>query len=359
MMNVMGTIPKMTNLPTAFELLGNAIGGNVGFLPVQDDTINGEVRDLIKSILRGVYDFRLFDESDWYPDPKQPVGGQNFNVYNLDPFVWFVHRVLNLSGYGFSLDDDVADVEANYATTLAFSISGLGVGGVNPLKNTDEWANGAPFGTVSDQATISIVNTDEGEQYWIQLADKTIYWQIYPPSDVGPGALVSGRGHSAGDEDPGLRASRRTGVPSWIQNLSRPARSLSRSLASRWLSSPARRPVSAASRAPSLPPPTSFHPSTRQRSSPTPSIGGTAAGRPSRLRRRSCCDHVFVAAGTYTVRMTARDQDGNVGQQVSSTVNIVNAEAQPDPVDPTRSAFVVGGSARRDAIHVRAALAEP
>ena len=158
-MNVMGTIPKMTNLPTAFELLGNAIGGNVGFLPVQDDTINGEVRDLIKSILRGVYDFRLFDETDWYPDPTQPVGGQNFNVYNLDPFVWFVHRVLNLSGYGFSLDDDVADVEANYATTLAFSISGLGAGGVNPLKNTDEWANGAPFGTVSDQAMISIVNT--------------------------------------------------------------------------------------------------------------------------------------------------------------------------------------------------------
>jgi hypothetical protein len=193
-MSVMGTIPKMTDLPAAFELLGNAIGCNVGFLPVQNDTINGEIRDLVKSILRGVNDYRLFSEDQWYPDPKEHVGGRPFNIYNLDPFVFFVHRVLKLSGYGFSVDDDVADVQSNYGNNLSFSISGLGTGGVNPLKNTDEWSNGAPFGTVSDQAAISI----DGDKYSIKLADKKIYWQVYPPSDLGPGALVSGEGIQPG-----------------------------------------------------------------------------------------------------------------------------------------------------------------
>ena len=84
-MNVMGTIPKKTNLPTAFELLGNAIGGNVGFLPVQDDTLNGEVRDLIKSILRGVHDFRQFDEKDWYPDRRTPSAARTSTSITSTP----------------------------------------------------------------------------------------------------------------------------------------------------------------------------------------------------------------------------------------------------------------------------------
>ena len=55
----------------------------------------GEARDLVKSILpAGVYDYyQVPDQSEWYPDPKTPTGGQDFNVYNLDPYVWFVHKV--------------------------------------------------------------------------------------------------------------------------------------------------------------------------------------------------------------------------------------------------------------------------
>jgi hypothetical protein len=351
-MNVMGTIPKKTSLPTAFEVLGNSIGGNVGFLPVQDDTINGEIRDLIKSILRGVYDFRQFDEKDWYPDPTHAVGGQNFNVYNLDPFVWFVHKVLNLSGYGFSLDDDVADVEANYATSLAFSISGLGEGGVNPLKNTDEWANGAPFGTVSDQAKILIVNTPSGDQYLIQLTDKTVYWQVYPPSDLGPGALVSGQGIQ-----PGTRIKAYGPLDELIFELdTKPLQTGTFHLT--FSGQPLAVLAGPASGVRGQP--RSFFVATDLFSTVDPAAQfthtvnwGDGSSQTVRSLSSLTLDHAFAAAGTYTVQLTTRDEDGNVGEPISRTITIVDAETQPDPVDPTKNAFVVGGSARRDAIQVR------
>src|SRR6516165_2290460 len=37
------------------------------------------------------------------PDPKGHHGAQLFNVFNLDPFVWFVLVQLGFSGYGFSV----------------------------------------------------------------------------------------------------------------------------------------------------------------------------------------------------------------------------------------------------------------
>ena len=40
------------------------------------------------------------------------TSGQDFNVYNLDPYVWFVHKVEKMSAYGFSVDDDVANPTA-------------------------------------------------------------------------------------------------------------------------------------------------------------------------------------------------------------------------------------------------------
>ena len=46
------------------------------------------------------------------PDPSTHTDGTDYNVFNLDPFVWFVHQKLGLSGYGFSFDDDVSDVGA-------------------------------------------------------------------------------------------------------------------------------------------------------------------------------------------------------------------------------------------------------
>ena len=68
-----------------------------------------------------------------------------FNVYNLDPFVWFVHVRLGFSGYGFSVDDDTADVGAGGATHLQLTVTGTG-----GLKNTNVWTIQAPYGPVKN-----------------------------------------------------------------------------------------------------------------------------------------------------------------------------------------------------------------
>ena len=82
-----------------------------------------QLRNELKSLLRGVYDFNAVpDQSQWYPDPATPtpdatLNGSSitFGIDNLDPYVWFVHRVLNNSSYGFSFDDDVANAQARLA----------------------------------------------------------------------------------------------------------------------------------------------------------------------------------------------------------------------------------------------------
>jgi hypothetical protein len=72
------------------------------------------------------------------------MGGQSFNVYNLDPFVWFVHEKLGLSGYGFSVDDDISFVGARGSTHIDVS-----VGGLSGLPNQSEWNGVAPYGPVN------------------------------------------------------------------------------------------------------------------------------------------------------------------------------------------------------------------
>jgi hypothetical protein len=64
------------------------------------------------------------------PDPKEHHGAQLFNVLNLATFVWFVHVQLGFSGYGFSVDDDTADVGAGGASQLQLTVNG-------GLKNTN------------------------------------------------------------------------------------------------------------------------------------------------------------------------------------------------------------------------------
>ena len=112
------------------------------------------IRDTIKSVLRGVSDFTkypdLIDDQGnhtvWYPKPGEKHGTpQSFNVFNLDPFVRFVHVQLGFSGYGFSVDDDTADVGAGGPSQLQLSISGTG-----GLKNTDPWTIQAPYGPVKN-----------------------------------------------------------------------------------------------------------------------------------------------------------------------------------------------------------------
>ncbi|MFO0845632.1 MAG: hypothetical protein U0797_25150 [Gemmataceae bacterium] len=175
LMEAMQTIPLFKNQgPDWLQVLTNCIGGNIGYIrnigvtagekkyiTTGYDGIANTIRTLIKSVLRGVSDFIAVPEptGKWYPDPSLTGDktGQMidtgtgmktapYNVLNLDPFVWFVHRKLGLSGYGFSLDDDVADVSGDGASTLAIS-----AGGLKTLPQQAQWVWGAPYGPVNSK----------------------------------------------------------------------------------------------------------------------------------------------------------------------------------------------------------------
>ena len=203
-MTAMSTIaPDGSTHPLPVQLMFNVIGCNVGFLTNIQGTgpdmnsISNEIRDATKSLLRGVTNFKTDVEADghWYPDPSIPTGGQDFNVYNLDPFVWFVHKQLGLSGYGFSVDDDVADVGADLATKLQIGITGVGTAGdIYALPQKAEWTFGAPYGPVSSTATVG------SDLQSISLSDPKVFWQVFPSDeDAGfLGALVNGPGVQPG-----------------------------------------------------------------------------------------------------------------------------------------------------------------
>ena len=186
-------------LPKSMAIVENVIGGNVGFLPthapVDYVNISANVRDLIKSALRGVPDFTdtaKYPEKDWYPPPSKPEGTQTYNVFNLDPFVWFVHRELKLSGYGFSFDDDTADVEASNATSLS-----IAVGGLKGLSNQEQWEPSTPWGPQHCLADISQAKINGVDHTVISLkGDKSadVYNQVKATDTVNGlvGAYVSG-----------------------------------------------------------------------------------------------------------------------------------------------------------------------
>lgn len=149
-----------TNNDSVFKFMQDVIGGNMGFIFTNEakkwdetDMVTGMIRDMIKSVLRGVSDFTKYQDdvdaqgnhTNWYPNPADHRGGQRFNVFNLDPFVWFVHVQLGFSGYGFSLDDDTADVGAGGASNLQLTVTGTG-----GLPNTNQWAVQAPFGPIKN-----------------------------------------------------------------------------------------------------------------------------------------------------------------------------------------------------------------
>lgn len=148
------------NNDSVSKFMQDVVGANMGFIltnqaKLTDDgkMVTAMIRDMIKSVLRGVWDFTKFpDDVDdhgnhlsWYPDPKEHRGNQRFNVFNLDPFVWFVHVQLGFSGYGFSVDDDTADVGAGGASQLQLTV--IDTGG---LKNLNPWTIQAPYGPVKN-----------------------------------------------------------------------------------------------------------------------------------------------------------------------------------------------------------------
>jgi hypothetical protein len=178
------------------------------------DALVGEVRDMVKSILRGVYDFKAIpDQTQWYPNPATPptglTSGQDFNVFNLDPYVWFVHRVEGMSAYGFSVDDDVANPTAtgplldptgaanHFPNNLQIEFSG-----VTKLGNPNQWFPTIPWGTLTGpdvMATIGVVPQGymyQGDSY-VQFVGPDalkIYNQINNPGTGQVGATITAPG---------------------------------------------------------------------------------------------------------------------------------------------------------------------
>ena len=152
----MNQIGKPNN-DSVSKYMQDIVGANMGFIftnaakkSFDANMVTSMIRDMIKSVLRGVSDFTKYPdviENDkhvvWYPNPALKRGGQDFNVFNLDPFVWFVHVKLGFSGYGFSVDDDTADVGAGGASQLQLTVTETG-----GLNNTDPWTIQAPYGPV-------------------------------------------------------------------------------------------------------------------------------------------------------------------------------------------------------------------
>jgi hypothetical protein len=190
LLSLMSQIPSEDQFaPISAQIIHNVIGGNITKAPLNGDAghkTEVAYRDKVKSLLRGVNDFTVQTDqlNQWYPDPSVPKAGQTFNAYNLDPFVWFVHKRMGLSGYGFSLDDDAADISGNFSTKL-----GVAIGGLNGLPNHFEWSNAAPYGPVSADAKVL-----SGQEI-ATLPPYTFFsTQPYNANEKIPGANISGVG---------------------------------------------------------------------------------------------------------------------------------------------------------------------
>ncbi len=175
-----------------------------------------DVRDVVKSVLRGVYDYNAVpDQSKWYPNPGTvPTGltsGQNFNVFNLDPYVWFVHDVQGMSAYGFSVDDDVSNPTATGPLLAADGSANhypnnlqIDFGGTQGLGNPNQWYPTVPWGALQAWATIGTVpdipNNPNSGKPMITIVGRnsinqndalTIYNQINNPGTGQVGATIT------------------------------------------------------------------------------------------------------------------------------------------------------------------------
>src|SRR5262249_3502075 len=119
------TNPPATKLPSAADVVARVIQF---YANLPDDkltggvNLTGQVRDVVKSLLRGVWNFEAGPyQKEWYPDPATPPPHAEVDKhpakcgrYNLDPYVWFVRspQALGTFGYSFSIDDDVSNPSA-------------------------------------------------------------------------------------------------------------------------------------------------------------------------------------------------------------------------------------------------------
>jgi Ca2+-binding RTX toxin-like protein len=63
-------------------------------------------------------------------------------------------------------------------------------------------------------------------------------------------------------------------------------------------------------------------------------------------------DHVYVNEGSYTIAARVTNANGGMSVAVNHALAITVMEVQPDPVDPTRNALVVGGTNAADTLIV-------
>src|SRR5262249_14908021 len=176
-------------------LMVNIIGGNLNtlYLPNGNLDVVNALTLLSKSALRGVPDYTsplYSNQALWYPDPALPAGGQTFNVFNLDPYVWFVHRKLGLTAYAFSLDDDIGNVEGGGATQM-----NIGVGGLGGLVNSDPYTATSQWGIVMSDSS-----TQGGTSTLASLTNPNVVGQIvgFDYSKNQAGTLVNGTGVAPG-----------------------------------------------------------------------------------------------------------------------------------------------------------------
>lgn len=196
--------PNPINGPLSIQLMQNIIGCNTGFLKQSNLAIDVLLTNAIISLLRGVPDFTKApwqSPSTWYPNPAAPASDQNsggnavtFNAYNLDPFVWFVHVKLGLSGYGFSVDDGISFIGSNTSTKANVQVS---IGGPGGLPQRAPWNNLTQFGPVSLPGTVVSSGGANVLEFTGLNAQKAASL-LFSPKPGEPGALVTGPGFPAG-----------------------------------------------------------------------------------------------------------------------------------------------------------------
>jgi hypothetical protein len=220
-----------TYLSQSALLLQYVIGCNIGTFALQAgqalpvERVN-QLRDELKSVLRGVSDFAEFPEFNpdtgahqWYPDPSKGTPGvlidrgsgpqpASFGVFNLNPYVWFIHVKLGMSGYGFSVDDDTANAQ-DAASSIQVAFGGTaatapGAAATQKLVNPELYTFGAPFGTLHDQGYI---DTTSGVAKGYDLTKYTVINGLSLATvgklkafdaKSGQGALVTGFGMTPG-----------------------------------------------------------------------------------------------------------------------------------------------------------------
>ncbi|CAN5470697.1 hypothetical protein BH10PLA2_BH10PLA2_08480 [soil metagenome] len=221
-----------TYLSRSALLLDYVIGGNIGTFILQGQVLPtlrlNQLRDGLKSVLRGVANFNETPEfnpetgvEQWYPDPALATPGANiipfgggaaeaadFGVYNLNPYVWFIHIRLGMSGYGFSLDDDTANAQdASNSLQVAYGgtrYTAPNVVDAQALANPELYSYGAPFGTLQDKGHIDVTS---GVAAGYDLNKYTVIsglslatvakLKAYDASN-GQGALITGQGMTTG-----------------------------------------------------------------------------------------------------------------------------------------------------------------